>query len=340
MVRRTKLFLALAGMFAFVTLGLSACNFEFMPTTVQDALKADRNANSPKVSVPTIHEQGVLKVGLRNSTMRPPLIIQDSKGDLSGIDIDVVSAVADDLGLSVQFIPIPDQGAESQVDVVVDVKTTDAPVTVVGKILESAVGFFWKGNSGVIEKDQLMNKTVAVQSASTSLAVLEKTDLVMTVKGFANLNEAFDALNSGSVDFVLCDTNAGAYIANQYAGIVMCGTIDNPAVHGIGVPSSNIALQQAISASLDKLNNNGVLKLITVRWMGDLVEVNGESQIKNIGTKKKPESTESNSSSNKDDATNNSNTSSVSSTTDASGSTNSGSESDTSTAGANAGSVG
>jgi polar amino acid transport system substrate-binding protein len=123
---------------------------------------------------------------------------------------------------------------------------------------------------------------VGVQKSSTSQKALARTSLVMTQKEYSNLNEAFDALNAGSVDYVLCDAYAGAYLSTSYSGITMAGTIDVPTSAGVAVSSTNTELQTKIQTAIDDLSQNGVYDIIRSRWVGSMAQLTSSSQVSGI----------------------------------------------------------
>lgn len=81
------------------------------------------NLKTPVLKKPDIIQNGVLKVGLDFGN--PPLAGESSKA--SGIDVDVASAVAEELGLEVEFIDVG-SGAEvalstKKVDIVMGISS-------------------------------------------------------------------------------------------------------------------------------------------------------------------------------------------------------------------------
>ena len=270
-------------------IGLTGCNFSLTPTSVSRAEQEMASSKAAQITTPVIHTKGYLTVGVNVSDATVPMLIRTDKGKIQGLDVDLASAIADHLGLKVKFIPVTsDEDAAAEADIVMDVKSGDeGDLTVVGHYAESAIALFHKGKPGVATLDQLEGKSVGVQMDSVSQSMLSQSNLVMNEKGFKNLNEAFEALNAGSVDYVLCDAYSGAYLAAGFNNLSMFGTINVPQALGIGVASSNTALQQAVQKAMDELGNNGVLALIKARWLGSAKELSADSQIQGITVKEK-----------------------------------------------------
>ncbi len=279
---------ALTGLLAALALVAltTGCSFLGAGTpSVEEAERARDEDRSAQLSSPTIVEDGFLTVGI-DASQNAPFVIVGDDGSVSGLDVDVASALADEMGLEVRFVTLDgvDDAKVEDCDVVMGVSTGSAgDLTVVGSYAEHAVTFFQKGETRPASANELTSMTVGLQSASASEQALEATDVVMTQRDFPNLNEAFDALNSGSVDYVLCEAYAGGYLAAQYDDVCVAGTLDAPVAVGVGVAGDNAELQSAVQTSLDALTSNGVLDLLRSRWVGDMLPLTSEDQLSDVG---------------------------------------------------------
>ncbi|MCH3967684.1 MAG: transporter substrate-binding domain-containing protein [Atopobiaceae bacterium] len=253
-------------------------------TSVDDARTQAQEAVSPTVTTPTIATDGTLTVGLLTESESAPLCITDKADAVTGMDIDIASAIADELGLSVKFVSVSSStsGLQSGCDIVMGATNGADGVKVVSTYAEKATCLFHQGVVGVATTSQLSGKTVAVQDGSVSQNTLSKTNLVTTQKTFGNLNEAFEALSAGTVDYVCCDAYSGAYLAATYKGITTAGTIDAPTSLGIGVSSSNSSLQTAVAGAYQAISQDGRLDLIRTRWVGSMAQLTSSSQIQGI----------------------------------------------------------
>lgn len=129
---------------------------------------------------------------------------------------------------------------------------------------------------------ELGGKSVGLQGGSVSETVLNRTGLKMSQKPYANLSEAFGALAVGDVDYVLCETYPGAYLANLQGGIGFAGSLETPETMGIAVLASNSELVNKVQAAYDAILSNGVLEVARSRWVGSLPTLTTESVIKDI----------------------------------------------------------
>lgn len=250
---------------------------------VGEALAAKTAALSPKVT--STISKGVLTVGIDTQDGMVPLYVGSDSGRAYGMDVDLASALADELGLKVRFVSVDDAnpGLGTTCDVLMGaVDGQVGATTVVGDYAERASAFFHKGDTGVAKVDDLSSKSVGVQMGSVSQTALSKTGLMMSVKTYDNLNAAFDALESGGVDYVLCDAYSGAYLSARYEEVCLAGTLDAPKAQGIAVSSQNAELADAVKAAYDAVEKNGLMGLVRRRWVAGMDPLSASSQVQDV----------------------------------------------------------
>lgn len=227
---------------------------------------------------------GYLTVGVRTHTSSAPLCVQGDGGQLYGMDVDLGAALASELGLKVRYVSVVDTTTlGSQCDVVMDTAPdASGRVAVVGNYVQTASSFFYRGATAVLSPTDLAGKSVGLQSGSVSETVLNRTGLMMSQQAFGSLNEAFDALSAGQVDFVLCEAYPGGYLAMLHPGISFAGSLVQPDSYGIGILSSNAELTNAAQAAYDVIAVNGVLGGIQQRWIGAMPALSEFSLIANV----------------------------------------------------------
>ena len=256
---------------------------DFMnPVSYEEGRQAQMERITPTVTSPTLVKDGYLTVGIKNYDVIAPSYIENSDGTISGLDIDYASALAEEMGLKVRFVPVNNVGEAlyTTCDIVMDVAAgEDAYTTVVGAYEEQATAFFHKGEPITLSSANLTGKTVAVQQGSVSQALLETAGINMVQTPYANLNDAFSALDAGQVDFVLCDAYPGAYLASTFEGINFAGTLDVPTSIGIGVSLYKSELQSAVQAAYDKINSNGIKDIIRRDWVGGMTNLSYANQV-------------------------------------------------------------
>ena len=270
---------------------LTACNPKekidelLTPTSVEEAMAAKRAEANPLLSTPSIVEDGYLTVGLRTAETTAPFCIAQASGEVSGMDIDLASMLADALGLKVRFVNVTSVEASlgTECDIVMNVAIGDAGnATVVGAYAENATALFTMGDAAIADASELAGHTVGLQSGSVSQRLLAQSGLGMYETSYDNLNGAFDALAAGEVEYVCCDLYSGAYLASFYDNVSMVGTIDVPTAEGIAVAADNTAIQVQIQSALDTIQSNGQGDLVRINWVGGMPNATSSSQIAGI----------------------------------------------------------
>lgn len=276
---------ALSAAFACLLAGacLAGCQAP-VTTSVADAV-ALRNAQAKaqmSVSAPVVHQDGVLRVAVLTSAGSPH-VMEASDGTLQGIDVDVAAALAQQMGLGLELVPVSSvsEASAQGADVVLGVSPQDSGgLTVVSSYMEEAVGIFCHDGADLSDAGALASQGVAVVSGTgAQRAVTAVPGLAAAQRPYDGIDAAFDALEAGEVACVACPAYEGAYIALGHPGISMAGTVDVPRTVGAGVERGNTELVSAVQDSLDAVGSNGVLALIRSRWVGDLPTLTADSLI-------------------------------------------------------------
>ena len=290
MITSRKKILALASMLTLTAaLFLSGCN---LPASLGGEPSNDTSSRTQvqqTVQDSALVNAGTLTVGVNLDAAMAPLCYEQD-GDARGLDADLASALAGQMGLKVKFVNVssPASSLGTVCDVVMGQRaSTEGVYTLAGTYAESASAFFHKGDTGIAKVDDLSSKRLGLQGGSVSEAALDRTGLTVEKKGYGKVNDAFAALESGDVDYVLCEAYAGAYLAHSaYEDVRFVGTLNRPEAEGIACSNSNTELSSAVSSALDTLKGNGVYSLIRSRWLGDFDSIEAETdQVKNIPTK-------------------------------------------------------
>lgn len=263
---------------------VSAIQQTFGTPSVAEARAKQAASVSAQVSTPAIIKQGTLTVGLDTSSSAP-MCVTSQDGTFQGYDVDMAYAIADELGLDVEFVSVTNvsQALGQTCDVVMGASASGSgAAAVVGAYAEDAVGFFHKGGEQVAAKQDLVGKTIGVQDGSTSQQLLKRSDLEARQESFKNLNDAFDALEQGIVDYVLCDAFSGAYLQSAYTDIAFCGSFDVPSAVGVGVAATNTELQTVVKTAVDKVTSGGVAQIVRAKWLGGLSQLSDSSQVSGI----------------------------------------------------------
>lgn len=251
-------------------LALGGCTL-FTPSRAE----VPREQTLTKLTTPSISTKGVLTIGIAANDA--PQVATDADGQLAGYNIDVARALCKNLGLEATFVTGADPsavGSDGEPDIYLGAVADDASddVTLVGTFLEDAPAIFGKGGadsaaSGLSAED-LSGSTVAVQMGSAPQDVLSACGIDAERKTYGNVNECFQALDAGEVDYVVCEASAGSYLARAYEGVGLLGTIDEAVSYGIAVRTTNTELAEKIEEALNELSSDGTLDAIHIAWYG------------------------------------------------------------------------
>ena len=243
--------------------------------TTPSRSEVQRDTVEPTVSDTSLITAGTLTVGL--DTTDAPQAMNGTDGTPTGYYADVARALAQRMGLKVAFASSagPSSAFESKkADIFLGATSRDADdgITVTGSLVENASAIFAKSEDGQqpsVSTDQLAGATVAVQDASASQDALNRAGITATQKTYANVNECFEALAKGEVQYVACDATAGAYLARAYSGVAFAGIIGTPSSTGIACPAGG-ELADAVATAYDALEQDGTLDALHTTWYGSL----------------------------------------------------------------------
>jgi polar amino acid transport system substrate-binding protein len=202
----------------------------------------------------------------------------DTDGEtLIGFDIELVKALADKLGLRVNFIDTAWEGIMSGVDV--DKYDMAINITILPErqerlnftkpYIDSSITIVTlKGSSIKIEKpEDIAGYSVAYQSDTTAQYFTEKLSengVQFTPFAYDKILNCFDDLKIGRIDLVVVDN----IVAYDYAGkvnspfeVIWQGPSDE--FIGICLKKGNDALTNALNNALDELHEDGTLLRIS-----------------------------------------------------------------------------
>ncbi|WP_028263895.1 substrate-binding periplasmic protein [Atopobium fossor] len=269
--------------------GLTGCSIplvgEITQTSVTDAYQTQVNALSSPISDESLVTPKTLTVGLTATSNMAPYVTAAEGNAYQGIDIDLASVLAEQLGLQVKFVNVSSTDALGQdCDIVMNVgkDSASSDFSVVGNYTAAATGFFTKGEVSTVKATDISGKKIGVQSGSATKTMLEGSSLKVVEQEYESLNDAFEGLEKGDVDFVLCDVRPGSALAHTYTDLSFAGTIDSPSFMGIAVLDSNTELKSALDTAYKTVTDAGLQKLINTRWIGSMPSLSEQTKVTDI----------------------------------------------------------
>lgn len=257
-------------------LGLSGCAFNPLSTFTTPTIdQIERETVTPTVSDDALVTPGTLTVAL--DTSDAPQAMQGADGNLTGYAVDAARALASRMGLKVAFVDASSADSalgDKKADIFIgDINSTDGDINTLGTCLYDAAAVFGKtsdGESLSVSIETLNTATLGVQTSSASQEALAKQSITANQKTYSNINECFEALESGEVDYVICDSTAGGYLARLMSEISYVGALEAPATLGVAGLSSNDELCRAVSDALDGITADGTLEAVHSVWYGTM----------------------------------------------------------------------
>ena len=262
----------MVGLVAFacaMAMGLSGCSLT-TPTRAEvepEPVKATLGAED-------LIEDGVLTVAMDMTDA--PQAMTDQEGKPSGYYADIARLLAERMGLDLRVVSSADVTgslSKGKADLYIGARSGEDDVVESGVLVQNASSIFAKSADGsrevpTVSATTLQGAVVAVQSDSAAQDAMDSAGIDTTLKTKSNVNECFEAL-ADEVDYVACDSTAGAYLARAYPGTVFVGTIA-PMVSYDAIAASGTDLADQAMGILEDALSDGTLEAIFRLWYGDL----------------------------------------------------------------------
>lgn len=242
---------------------------------------SDEPAPAPRSSLPTrVLESGTLKVG--TEAQFAPMVFTNAENQLTGFDIDLMTAIGEALDVKVDFQQAP------FADLLPGVVGTEYDVAVRGifdtlrrqeqvdMVTYYSAGTQWAGRTGDnIEPTDACGKRVGAERGTTQFtselpaksdACTDVGEEAIEVVGFDSLREALTALAGGEVDAVSADSPVILYAANESEGrLEAIGDPFDTQPYGIAVAKGS-PLGPVLKQVVQQMIDDGKLKQIGEKW--------------------------------------------------------------------------
>lgn len=225
-------------------------------------------SSAPAEGSAAAEDMGTVVVGT-NPTFEP-FEYQDDAGKMTGFDLDLMSAIAEDQGFKVDFQSLEFDslvgGVQSgAIDAIISgmsiTPERSENVLFSKPYMDASLAIIVDKGSEIKSKDDLKGKVVAAQIGTTGAdecSALVENGGAADAKLLDNYSTCIQDLKSGGCDAIIIDLPVGqAYMASHPDEVVM---LDDPYVadyYGIAVAKDNQSLCDAINAGLDNLIANG-----------------------------------------------------------------------------------
>ncbi len=222
-------------------------------------------------------EDGTLDLGT-NATF-PPFESYDDAGKMTGIDIDIAQAVADELGYKLNM---QDMEFDSIIAAIESGKLdggiagfTKTPereksVNFSTSYFQSVQLVIVKKDSPIQKIDELKGKKIGAQLGTTSQSMAEEEFGESSVQSFKAYQDAIMAMQSGKVDAVVCDQSTAMNFVNANADLRSLESKFSEEEYAMVLAKNNPALLEEVNGALKTLKDQGKLDEIFAKYKDQL----------------------------------------------------------------------
>ena len=241
-----------------------------------DAQDGDADADGQDTAKET------LVVGLDDAFA--PMGFRDEQGNLVGFDIDLATAVADELGMQVEFKPIDWNAKEMELKAgTIDCVWNGMSITperqenmaLTNKYLNNKIVLMALADSDidVTSAKELADLKIGTQVDSSALQMLMANEAYESFKDNISEYETYDTaimdLKAGRVDVIAVDQVLGEYTNNNLGGEMKeCTYSLGDDYYVIGFEKSNTALRDKVNDAIKAVIDSGKAAEISSKWFG------------------------------------------------------------------------
>ncbi|MBE9179001.1 basic amino acid ABC transporter substrate-binding protein [Oculatella sp. LEGE 06141] len=209
----------------------------------------------------------------------PPFESQGSGGELEGFDIDLMNAIGEAAGFTVQFQSLPFDGIipalqSGTVDAAISAMTITAERA---QTVDFSRPYFKAGLAIAVQEsdtevtsfDDLQNKRIAVQIGTTGAAEAAKIEGAQ-IRTFDSAPLALQELANGNVDAVINDAPVTLYAvqSGNIGGVKVIGQLITEEFYGIAIPKGSPNVE-AINQGLATILEDGTYNELHQKWFGE-----------------------------------------------------------------------
>ena len=211
----------------------------------------------------------------------PPFDTTDDDGNLSGFDVDLLNAIAEDQGFTVEWKNMEFDGLISSlqsgnIDIVASglsiTKERAEKVDFTDGYYESGLALsVAKDNDTITGIDDLNKDTIVGVQIGTSGAkkaeALKREGKIAEVKTYNGLDVTFKDLENGTIDAVINDLPVTkTYVSKQEDKLKIVGDTIDAEEYGIAVAKDNTELLDKLNAGLKNVKENGTYDDLYKKW--------------------------------------------------------------------------
>ena len=196
--------------------------------------------------------------------------------DYKGFDIDLVTAIAEDLGLELNvqdtaFDTIFTDTAQGKFDLAASASTItperQQTVNFSDPYYEAEQALLVQPGSDIASVEDLSGRTVGAQDGTTGEAYVKENADAGEVRGFPNGPAAIDALKAGQVEATVIDQPVAQDALDKgQTGFEIATLIPTGELYGLAMAKKNTALLDEVNSILEKMKEDGRLNDLYQKW--------------------------------------------------------------------------
>ncbi|MCQ2751927.1 MAG: transporter substrate-binding domain-containing protein [Coriobacteriales bacterium] len=266
-----------------------ACGCDAFNLVTNKEVKAELNT---KVSESSLLTKGTLTIGVDTSQL--PYAGKNQEKEIVGLDVDLASQIALEMGLKAKFVDISSKGITALTNKEVDVcfnmtaNPTDPNYSFTNQYVFDGISLFSLKDNKPQNLSAINFETdtfTVVTSSTAAVSALNSTIPQNNVIAAGSIEDCIQNLKENKAKFMLCDSAAGNYFTKSASEITCSGFIaaNTLVPKSCAVLKTNAALLTALNDAIKLVSDGGQLKVIVQKWEGS----NGEITLpKNVDASK------------------------------------------------------
>jgi len=243
----------------------------------------------------TSNSSKILTVGVDDTY--PPMEYKDSTGSKDiGFDIDLATAAAKRMGMTVKIEPIAWDG----IFAALNSKKFDCIISSVSMTADRVKAYDFtkpyianaqmivvkKGDNSITSADSLSGKNVGCQiqtTANDSANTLNKDGVKFSLSTYDQIIECFEALSSDKIQAIIVDEVVGEYYIKQSPDTYQAAAVKltNEPI-GACFRKDESSLRDSMQTALNSMVADGTMKTISVKWFGQDLTSNIDPTLKTL----------------------------------------------------------
>jgi PAS domain S-box-containing protein len=218
----------------------------------------------------------------------PPFEFLNDEGAFKGFNIDILEAIGTELGIKVEFQPMPwakavkalEEGQHDAIQgMVMSPKRRSVFVFSEEYLVVSHAIFVLQKRYDIMGMNDLKRSKVAIQRADVSYELINSqvgnSNSFLHFVFTNNQVEAFEKLIEGKVDAYIGNRLTGMYLAQKLGELDRIRTVGepiSPTAYCIAVLKDKQQLLEQLNRGIRAIKNNGIYDSICEKWFGTVID--------------------------------------------------------------------